>query len=194
MRSRRRSTPTTGATGVTASYDSSSGNMTTDCFGRPQHRRLADHCRWPHGEHGSERCRRRHQQHGERRVGRSTRLPTRTAVANTAGGHRAPGLPSDRITLSGAGAVGHRLCGQQLSLGNTALNGAECDLGGRSPTRRSTRLTRRWPRSARCAARLGAMQSRFESVITSVQTASENLSRPRAAASRMRTSRPRRPS
>ena len=101
-----------------------------------------------------------------------------TAVSNTFVGtvHL---VALDTITLSGAGAAAIGYAANSLSLGNAALNSAAVGtVANANATINAVDAALASVSSLRSS--LGAIQSRFESVITSVQTASENLSASRS--------------
>jgi flagellin len=85
----------------------------------------------------------------------------------------------DSVTLSGAGAVAIGYTASSLSLGSSALNSASVSTLAKA---NATITASDAALSSVSALRstLGAMQSRFESVVSSLQTASENLSASRS--------------
>ena len=85
----------------------------------------------------------------------------------------------DTVTLSGAGAVAIGYTANTLSLGNAALNSASvASVAKANATINAIDAALTSVSSLRST--LGAIQGRFESVVSSLQTASENLSSSRS--------------
>jgi len=83
------------------------------------------------------------------------------------------------VTLSGAGAAAVGYTAGSLALGSTALNAASVATVASANTTINA-VDAALASVSALRSTLGAMQSRFESVVTSVQTASENLSASRS--------------
>jgi flagellin len=166
----------TGATGVTASYDSSTGNVTLNANdGRNivVSQSIGAGSTANMGLHGAGA--------GTNNTVNAA-LNFDTAVAGTTAATAVGTIHMvalDRVTLSGAGAADIGYAANTLSLGNTALNGAAVtSVASANGTINAVDAALASVSALRSS--MGAMQSRFASVITSVQTASENLSTSRS--------------
>jgi flagellin len=85
----------------------------------------------------------------------------------------------DSVTLSGAGAVAIGYTASSLSLGSSALNSSGVGTVGKANAT-ITAVDAALSSVSALRSTLGAIQSRFESVVSSLQTASENLSASRS--------------
>ncbi len=86
---------------------------------------------------------------------------------------------ANTITLAGAGAVAIGYTAGALALGASALNSAAVTTAGNANTTINM-IDAALTAVSSLRSSLGAMQSRFESVVSSLQTASENLSTSRS--------------
>jgi flagellin len=167
----------TGATGVTASYDSSTGNITLNAA---DGRNIVVSQTIANGSTANM---------GLNGTGAGTNntvnaaLNFDTAADGNAVSATAVGsihlVALDSITLSGAGAAAIGYSATTLALGNTALNAASVtsvSLANTTINAVDAALTS----VSALRSTLGAMQGRFESVINSLQSATENLSASRS--------------
>ena len=166
----------TGATGVTATYDSSTGLITMNAS---DGRNIAVSQTLGASETANDGL------HG---TGGGTNNTVNAALAfNTAAGATtavtAVGtihlVSLNSVTLSGSGAAAIGYTAGSLALGSTALNAASVATVSSANTTINA-VDAALASVSTLRSTLGAMQSRFESVVASVQTASENLSASRS--------------